>query len=74
VLVPVAVLDAVLVLPDPVPLSLPDAMLLAVPELPVLVLPPASVTPPSRGSFGVNCHQLKLKRSPLPPVNLKNRS
>lgn len=46
------------------------------PSLPACEAPP-SVAPASRESFAPgpsNFHQLKLKRSPLPPVKRKNRS
>jgi hypothetical protein len=63
----------VLLLPDPDAPPLPEELpLLAVVELPLLV--PTSGTPESSGYVGANFHQLKLNRSPLPPVNFKNRS
>jgi hypothetical protein len=47
------------------------------PDPPAALLPPLmppSATPASSGFFGLNCHQLKLNKSPLPPVNFRNRS
>jgi hypothetical protein len=62
--------------PDEPPPEL--ALLEPLEPLPPLVAPasraPASRTPASGASRGVNFHQLKLNRSPLPPVNLRNRS
>ena len=48
----------------------------AVPPVPPIAPPvPASREPASgSGSRGVNFHQLNLNRSPLPPVNFRNRS
>ena len=52
----------------------------AAPPVPGLLLPPPLLTPPVPpvpvfGMEGpVNFHQLNLKRSPLPPVNFRNKS
>ena len=72
-----------LLVPPVVTLTRPPvacAELPAVPPVPGLLLPPPLLTPlvPPVPVFGmegpVNFHQLNLKRSPLPPVNFRNKS
>lgn len=75
VLVPVVELS-----PPPVPALVPVVELLSptlAVSVPVLVppMPPVPPVPPLVGCVGpLNFHQLNLNRSPLPPVNLRNRS